>query len=232
MPHATNYEMTDDVDEDRHIQNYLQQHGGLDGGQIAEDHVFDQAGKADDAVDYEDITDDDDLPEEEEATNHIGDDDVVAGETYGQTSAGISDLPVHAPPPQTNGFHTTLHDSEVKEHLNGDLFGESEDVQDLFGGDLTSSPEQNNAQLSTERPAGLALPGKSGLALPEYSSIYLQPRTHSIQHNSLSASPPSMQDPSPSARRLESENSGSGEAPTPARAICCVVRSSPDHRVA
>lgn len=62
MPHATSSEM--DIDEGSVIQQFLSGHG-VEGSAEYPVHTIDQGGKADDAVDYEDISDDDNLPEEE-----------------------------------------------------------------------------------------------------------------------------------------------------------------------
>lgn len=153
------------------------------------DRAIDQTDKADDAIDYEAFSDDD-LPEEEQATNNIGDDDQL-DYMFGQGPGSAGDLPGQPEQPRTNGYH--LDQSGDDEH-EADLFGDSTEHHDLFG-DRSSSPELQRTQQAAvdrpapSRPAGLALPSKSSLALPGMNKGYgvVQP----LQQSPDSMSPPS-----------------------------------------
>lgn len=183
MPHATGDEM--EIDEGSVIQQFLSGHG-VEGNAEYPLHDIDQGGKAEDAVDYEDISDDDNLPEEEEATNHL--DDTHAHQFFTQHGFGAV-----AEPGRTNGYHE-------KEHASDELF-DAEEGNDLFG-ERFSSPEQErhsaaSAPSHASRPTGgLALPSKSGLALPGYNggsqaATWAQkPRGSQAQHRPKSTSPP------------------------------------------
>ena len=75
MPHATEDEAMADVDENSATADFLTRFGGEFPGESFDDgHDFDQGDKADNAVDFGDISDEDDLPEEEEPTDYAGDD--------------------------------------------------------------------------------------------------------------------------------------------------------------
>ncbi|KAK3722211.1 hypothetical protein LTR37_002644 [Vermiconidia calcicola] len=192
MPHATGDETMVDMDESSTIQSFLNQHGAADIGDSL-GHTFDQGNKAEDAIDYEDISDEDDLPEEEEATNRVSGDGDPSDE-FDQLAGDLGGLPVQPPPPHINAFHDEL---DAKDQYSNDLFGESDETHDLFG-DSTSSPEQKRAQPashahpSLQRPSGLALPSKSSLALPGISTSYQQqPQLRLPQQSSGSMSPPS-----------------------------------------
>lgn len=185
MPHATGNDMMDDMDEGDAIQRYLQGQGPEGGAERFLDQEIDQRDKAADAIDFEDISDEDDLPDEEEATHRVEDDD----------ANGFSDLPEQL---HTNGYH------ETTEQHSDDLFG-GEEVNDLFGEHI-SSPEQERLPQNAvqpppqRRPGGLALPSKPGLALPGYSGTYQQahqiqpPRPREPQYSPASMSPPSFRD--------------------------------------
>jgi transcription initiation factor TFIID subunit 1 len=182
MPHATEDEAMGGMDEEAQIRRFLD--NGL-GGSGDVDAEFDQREKAEDAVDYEDISDDDDLPEEEEATNALEDADggEPQGGIYDQVaSGGLEGLPGQS---GTHGYQ--------EPHENGaDLFGDSDMGNDLFG-DRTSSPEEERHVPATHHVGGLALPSKTTLALPTQNETYQQTRTSSEQMQS-SMSPPSYQD--------------------------------------
>jgi len=187
MPHATSNEM--DIDEGSVIQQFLSGHG-VEGGAEYPVHTIDQGGKADDAVDYEDISDDDNLPEEEEATNHL--DESSANQFFVQH--GLGPMPDQ---PQTNGYHE-------KEHTSDDLFG-VEEGNDLFG-ERFSSPEQDRHDMApaqshaSHASGGLALPSKSGLALPGYNGA-LQPASWVQQPRAGQPPPGPKSASSPSARQ-------------------------------
>ena len=192
MPHATDDETMADVDEDAAVYSFLQQRGDV---ADYNDHntPFDQADKNDSAEDYSDVSEDD-LPEEEEATNNFLADEEANG-VHNQYDGGLGGLPARPPQPQTNGYHI---DRDVKEQHPGDLFGESDEPHDLFG-EHSSSPEQQRAPSSThahpqsQRPGGLALPSKSSLALPGVNRGYQPTRAQPppTRQSPLSMSPPS-----------------------------------------
>ena len=183
MPHATEDEAMAGIDEAAEIQRFL-------GGEVAagslDEHAFDQADKADDAVDYEDISDDDDLPEEEEAINLDEGDENLEG-FFSSAPAGMGDLLAKSP---TNGFHENKPSS-------GELFDDADEVNDLFG-DRISSPEDERHTKSQppqqQRPGGLVLPSKSGgLALPGPGS-FQQRYAPPTQESPSFVSPPPFQD--------------------------------------
>lgn len=180
-------------DEAAEIQRFLGNGMGAAGDE--EDREIDQRDKADDAVDYEDISDDDDLPEEEEATNNIDESDGNADtELYDQMmSGGLGGLPGQATRRESNDYGDGA----------GDLFGDADETNDLFG-DRTSSPEEERNSQRAPRPAGLALPSKSSLALPTYSASYQQQAHPPQQNRPSSASPPSYQSNDYSAMSPES----------------------------
>ena len=190
MPHATNDETMADMDESAAVQTFLREYEGA--GDFDNDHAIDQADKSENAVDYGDISDEDDLPEEEEATNRIDEDEETNG-VFSQVPGDIGGLPVQPPQPQTNGYHV---DRDATEHHTGDLFGESDETHDLFG-EHSSSPEQQRAQPAShahpqiQRPGGLALPSKSSLALPGPNRGYLPVRPQRPHHSPVSMSPSS-----------------------------------------
>ncbi|KAI5369948.1 Putative transcription initiation factor TFIID subunit 1 [Septoria linicola] len=178
MPHATADEAMSGVDEEAAISQYLRDHdGGVDVG----DREFDQTEKADDAIDFEDFSDDE-LPEEEEAKGdqQNGEDEDMESNLFQQLGGfNNAQSDQHA----ANGFHDT---SEP------DLFGEVEEGNDLFGEQMSSSPEaERNPQ--SQRPGGLALPSKSALALPTHGGAY-QPMRSSSQPSPSSMSPPPFAD--------------------------------------
>ena len=192
MPHATGDETVGEIDEGSAIRDFLRDIGGDGYGQDhSDEHAIDQRDKADDAVDYEDISDEDDLPDEEAATNRVDSDADDAAFTN-QVPGDLGELPVQAPSqPQTNGYHM---DHDMKEQHAGDLFGDTEENHDLFG-DRSSSPEQHRGQPTSQarpqRPGGLALPSKSSLALPGMSGGYQRSFHQHLQRSPESMSPPS-----------------------------------------
>lgn len=188
MPHATEDETLDDAEHMRNVTSFV------NGYQDADyERVIDQRDKADDAIDYEDVSDDD-LPEEEQGTNDFdGDDDDPFERMFGNGASGIPGLPPDAAQPRTNGYRS---DHELKQPPAGDLFEDIDETNDLFG-DNTSSPELQRAQPvsrdgvhAPQRP-GLALPSKSSLALPGMHS-----GTRSVQAQQMNQSPESMSPPS------------------------------------
>lgn len=191
MPHATNDDSMADVDEAAAIRNYLQG----DGADISFDHEIDQGDKSDNAIDYEDFSDDE-LPEEEEATQAVND-GVDDAAFFDQMSTALGgDHAVQAP---TNGFH---HERESEPQLNGNHAGDASDLHDLFGDDRSSSPVHHRthsadfSQPTQSRP-GLALPGKSSLALPRAGAggFQSQPTYTRQQRSPVASSPPlSVQD--------------------------------------
>lgn len=161
------------VDEEAAISQYLKdnENGGFDAANME----FDQTDKADNAVDYEDFSDDD-LPEEEEPQSKI--EDTEDGDLLRQ----LGDFNAQSEQPVTNGVHDT------SEH---DLFGEMDESNDLFGEHLSSPEVERHAPHAThqQQPSGLALPSKSGLALPTS-----QPTRKLSQPSSSSMSPPPFPD--------------------------------------
>ncbi|KAK5127036.1 hypothetical protein LTR85_008395 [Meristemomyces frigidus] len=195
MPHAISDETMGDTDEQDAIQRYLQGQGPEGGAEGFLGREINQADKAQDAVDYEDISDEDDLPDEEDATQRVGDGDASGFLDDSPNGFGsLQDLPY------TNGYH-----EDQPQPTSDDLFGN--DVNDLFG-ELPSSPRQERQPEPPQppvqrRPGGLALPSKSGLALPGYTGTYQQvqqaqpvqhPRPRQPQYSPPSLSPPSFGD--------------------------------------
>ena len=95
MPHATDGEVM--ADEDSAIQQFLAGEG--EGFSVDQNytHEFDQKDKAEDAIDYEDLSDEDDLPEEELPSgvrvDEDGDVDLAeGGDLFSQISALGDDL--------------------------------------------------------------------------------------------------------------------------------------------
>ncbi|KAK5132763.1 hypothetical protein LTR08_008648 [Meristemomyces frigidus] len=219
MPHATSDETMGDTDEQEAIQRYLQGQGPEGGADGFSGREINQGDKAENAIDYEDISDLDDLPDEEEAT-HTPDDadaDVLAN----GNSNGFGDLQDLS---YANGIHQTND-----QHSDGLLFGEEvgDEFNDLFS-DRTSSPElarqppHVQAPTPTQRkPGGLALPSKSGLALPVFSGSLRQtqpsqpPRVRQPQYSPASLSPPPFGEDGYSqmspASMAESEDEDDGE---------------------
>ncbi|KAK4560750.1 hypothetical protein LTR86_005329 [Recurvomyces mirabilis] len=185
MPHALNDFSGGAMDEDGAALQYFNEHGEVDAAAngFAEREI-DQRDKDADAIDYEDF-DDDELPEEEEASgDHEDGEERVNG--------------LHMP--NTNGFGQTNGHYDHHEPGSDDLFG-AEEGNDLFG-EHTSSPEQarqppeHDRPQPQHRPSGLALPGKSALALPGFSRPS-QPAQRAypqaLSRASASMSPPSLQ---------------------------------------
>ncbi|QIW96946.1 hypothetical protein AMS68_002464 [Peltaster fructicola] len=111
-----------------------------------------------DAQDYEDISDDD-LPEEEEATNTLAEDPdearlIKAFLTPGGVPGSI-ETNITAEPSATNGHAEPENDDPIEDN---DLFGERMSPVEERG------PEPQE-QTTVKRPT-LALPGRSGLVLP------------------------------------------------------------------
>ncbi|SMY20080.1 unnamed protein product [Zymoseptoria tritici ST99CH_1A5] len=185
MPHATEDSMAEEL---RLMQQYTG--GGLPGYDEdgAERASFDQTDKAEDAIDYEDFSEDD-LPDEEEPTNtggRGGDDEEE--EMRGLLANSIPDaLNARSTQPTTNG-----HDAfDEKDDAMGELFGDDggEDMNNLFG--ENSSPEEQRQPAPLPRLGGLALPSKSGLSLPAYTGAFSHSRPPRRQ-SPTSMSPPPM----------------------------------------
>ncbi|KAK4506749.1 hypothetical protein PRZ48_000482 [Zasmidium cellare] len=173
MPHATEDEMMGGVNEDDVVKQFLG--SGLNPDAEEQERSFDQAGKADDAIDYEDISDDD-LPEEQEGTGDGEDMDGVFEPNVG----GLDSFSAQPP----NGYH------DAKEPPSSDAIGDTDEFNDLFG-DHTSSPEAERRPAPPQhRPSGLALPSKSGLALPGMATPYQQSRAAPQQSPSSQSPPP------------------------------------------
>ncbi|KAK5708802.1 hypothetical protein LTR17_020345 [Elasticomyces elasticus] len=189
MPHAVSDANMGDPDEDTAARRYMDENGGEEA--IASEFAsreIDQRDKAADAVDYEDISEDD-LPDEEEAAHRLDEDE---GSSF---MDGLENGHAH-----TNGYHDT------QEPLSDDLFGNDGGHNDLFG-ERFSSPEQvrhTSAHVQPQpqqqrRPGGLALPSRSGLALPNPNAA---PRQFPRPPQRLSFEPPSSLSP-PSFRSEE-----------------------------
>ncbi|RMY47154.1 hypothetical protein D0865_08842 [Hortaea werneckii] len=212
MPHATTSSDANmgETDEAAAIQRYLQGQGPEGGAEGFSERDIDQTDKADDAIDYEDL-DDDDLPEEEVAA-HGG---LEESQDGGEAMGGFDGLEGFGGD-EANGKVETNGFAEGDHQASDDLFDDG-GLNDLFG-DRTSSPEQERhqpaaqvqqqeqqSQAPPQRPGGLALPSKTGLALPGYSGIpqARQPPTARPRHSSgaESLSPPSFREEeySPSA---------------------------------
>lgn len=166
MPHATDTESYNITDVEGQVeQTYDFGSTGLAGGWEGDD-------KDADAQDYEDISDDD-LPEEEEATNHLEGDEaeeVRAIQAFLGNDALPSDTQAiqHPAKAQVNG-HSDDHAAAAD-----DIFGDSLEDNDLFGERLSVSPvAERHATADTEvkRP-GLALPGRSGYTVPTQQSVF------------------------------------------------------------
>lgn len=104
--------------------------------------------KADDALDYADISDDD-LADEE--------DDVVMGEGEGKEGADELDN-LFGGDDQANGIYDTTQEGD---NIFGDPTGDAEELDDLFGGDFPSSPKeaptaQDNYINGTRLPGSVA----------------------------------------------------------------------------
>ncbi|KAK0335246.1 hypothetical protein LTR91_004239 [Friedmanniomyces endolithicus] len=186
MPHAVEDVTMGDADEESATARYMDQNGGIEGAASEFlNREIDQRDKAADAVDYEDISDLDDLPDEEEAAHQLEDDDATS--FLGGADNGDA--------------HTNGHD-ESKEPSSDDMFG-YEGTNDLFG-EHTSSPEQARQPVEhvspqpQRRPGGLALPGKSGLALPKLNAAPThtrhvpRPPPRQPEEPASSLSPPSL----------------------------------------
>lgn len=189
MPHAIEDEAVPGMDEDSAIQSFLA--GNQFGGDYQEVD-FGTQDRAPDAIDYEDLSDDDDdLPEEEEATCVLPDDnqprDREGDDAFTRQMKRMADevgaLPTQ---PRTNGFYN--------EPSSDDFI--ADDDKDLFG-ERTSSPENERHQQqqppSVPRSGGLALPSKScGLALPTFTKKMdpLRPAPSLASYSQGSISPP------------------------------------------
>jgi hypothetical protein len=171
MPHSTEDDHA--MDEDDQIARFLNIGGtgaGVGEGD-ASNYELDPGEKDENAIDYEDMSDDD-LPEEEEATAHpdVGatDGDDADADLTAQLNGALMEDDA-ADSNGLNGFHN--------EDDDGGLFGDGDEDNDLFGEQLSSSPVQErksslvaqHQQPQQQRSGGLALPGKasSGLALPK-----------------------------------------------------------------
>lgn len=172
MPHATEGELLELRDEDADWRTALSGNLMGRGGDNAWDNM-DSGEKADDAIDFEDLSDDD-LPDEEEATNTL--EDYQGDQMF--DNAMQNGLTAHG-----NGFlgadmFTDAKGYEQDKQMEdakpmGELFDDAEEDNDLFGEHMSSSPVAERRpdqalQEQPQRPNGLVLPGKSsgGLALP------------------------------------------------------------------
>ncbi|KAK5117568.1 hypothetical protein LTR62_004990 [Meristemomyces frigidus] len=177
MPHALET-FSAGFDEDVVATRYITEQDEVDQAAAGfADKAIDQAGKADDALDYEDFSDDD-LPEEEPASAQPG----LGQEEVNGLPYAVQDGAVLA-----NGYH----------HSNGsanDEFLDGDETNDLFADDTSLPAQSHKAPESHQKSTGLALPGKSALALPGYS--YPSQNVHNFQHTSpasTSMSPQSFQ---------------------------------------
>ena len=198
MPHSTqDDQMADAPNEDDEIMRFLNMGGtgaGLGEGDGAE-YEMDPGDKSDNAVDYGDLSDDDDLPEEEEATAHpdvgaANDDNDGDADLTAQLNGALMDDEA-AETNGANGFHNDDDD--------GGLFGDGEEDGDLFGDHFSSSPVQErkpdlaaqNQQPPVPQAGGLALPKLGGgLALPKLGAG--QPQTSQFHASPNSMSPPDL----------------------------------------
>lgn len=132
MPHATETKGPEGP-EDSDFENVMRQmNGPLEGG-ISFDFLsrdLDPGEKADDAIDYEDIDDDDDLPEEEAAHQ------AMAGQGREASEEGDQEM--------KDMFGGAAEDEEGEE----DLFGDGGEAQDT-----ERAPEDDLADLFGEGPA-------------------------------------------------------------------------------
>jgi transcription initiation factor TFIID subunit 1 len=161
MPHSTKHDSAPGADGQA-AMGMLNMYGDYD---IPEN--FDTTGKADDAFDYADLDDDESLPEEEEATNTHMEDEEEGDAFSNAVPGGFAGLPAQSSP--------GLAAVDAKP-VTGDLFGESMEDIDLFGERCSSPEDERHAQDSAQplaqqqRATNLALPSKSGLALPRPSA--------------------------------------------------------------
>ncbi|EME48941.1 hypothetical protein DOTSEDRAFT_67851 [Dothistroma septosporum NZE10] len=181
MPHATEDEMM--VDTEAGLRWAMQQDSGMAGmAGMSDNYVIDQGDKADDAVDFEDISDDD-LPEEEEATLILKPDGAMDS-AFDAVPGGMGGLPEVS---HMNGY------SDAKD-TSDDGFDYADEAKDLFGERTSSSPElERHSQLTNGLPPapqrpGLALPSKSALALPAFAGSSF-PLTRMAPRSSLSPPP-------------------------------------------
>lgn len=219
MPHATQDENMVDGDETAAIQRYLQDQGPEGGAEGFQDRAIDQTDKADDAIDYEDL-DDDDLPDEEEGTGVLpGEDGADGSGVLDDFGRGGEDVNGHG----ANGLAEAGHQG------SDDLFGDG-GLNDLFG-DRLSSPEQErhqpappvqqpqpHPQAPPPRPGGLALPSKTGLALPGFGGTYRsapgppsRPQQPQYSPGAESTSPPSFREDGYSPSAASSDESADGD---------------------
>lgn len=189
MPHATNDDQPmADFNEDDEIARFLNMGGsgaGVGEGD-ASNYELDPGEKSDNAIDYEDMSDDD-LPEEEEATAHPENGNGAAGDEDGDADLTAQLNGALMEDDGANGFQA--------EDDGAGLFGEGEEDNDLFGEHFSSSPVEErkpdfaaqHQQPQPPRSGALALPGKAagGLALPRPG-----------QGSQFHASPTSMSPPS------------------------------------
>lgn len=155
MPHAIENAPSEEAGVDNTLQQLLY------GGGIPDSTRWDNEEKSENAQDFEDISDDD-LPEEEEATNNVAN-DAEADDFLQQLMRGSPEQAT------TNGDASSTHVHYAQP--DGDIFGDSEEYNELFGERLISSPVEEQSLDSRPEPApqrtgGLMLPSKSGLALP------------------------------------------------------------------
>ena len=84
-----------DIDENAMTARFLTEfRGDFPTEGFDDGHEFDQGGKAENAVDFGDISDEDDLPEEEEATHHIDDGGDERDVRYDALPPELGGLPV------------------------------------------------------------------------------------------------------------------------------------------
>ncbi|GAB7363774.1 hypothetical protein MBLNU230_g4342t1 [Neophaeotheca triangularis] len=134
--------------------------------------------RADDAVDYEDISDDD-LPEEEEATAQ------ESGDGNGEADTGGDGL---------FGDDQHMDNCQAEDAFqNGDYSGE---INDLFGDPVPMAVDEDQNETTAAapppaRPIGIALPTKGGVLAPPsgYAPVFQAPRP-SAQDSPKSISSP------------------------------------------
>lgn len=182
MPHATedDQQMGYAHNEDDDIARFLNM-GGTGAGLGDGDGLgfeLEPGEKDANAVDFEDMSDDD-LPEEEEATTRPEEGNVAEDDGDADLTAQLNGALMEEDGAETNGVNG-FHGEE-----DGGLFGEGEEDNDLFGENFSSSPVDErkpdfaaqHQQPQPPRSGALALPGKAtgGLALPQSGATHASP---------------------------------------------------------